>query len=40
MEHAQVTGMLLLGLLIFANGNDLIRWLGNFNVGIVSLIET
>jgi regulator of sigma E protease len=31
MEHAQVTGMLLLlGLLIFANGNDLIRWLGKF----------
>lgn len=28
MEYAQMTGMILLfGLLIFANGNDLYRWL-------------
>lgn len=30
LEHAQVVGMiLLLGLLILANGNDIFRWLSN-----------
>jgi regulator of sigma E protease len=30
MEYAQITGMiLLLTLLLYANGNDLFRWLGN-----------
>lgn len=30
MEYAQITGMVLLfGLLIFANGNDLVKWISN-----------
>jgi regulator of sigma E protease len=30
MEYAQITGMVLLfGLLIFANGNDVVKWISN-----------